>query len=32
MEGYLRISFCSDVDSIKKGVSRIREFLDGENL
>ena len=32
MEGYLRISFCSDVDSIKKGVSRIREFLDGGNL
>jgi aspartate aminotransferase len=32
MEGYLRISFCSDVDSIKKGVSKIREFLDGENL
>jgi aspartate aminotransferase len=32
MEGYLRISFCSDVDSIKKGVSRIREFLDRGNL
>jgi len=32
MEGYLRISFCSDVNSIKNGVSKIRNFLDGGNL
>lgn len=27
MDGYLRISFCSSIDDIKKGIRRIGEFL-----
>ncbi|MEF3280456.1 MAG: pyridoxal phosphate-dependent aminotransferase [Elusimicrobiota bacterium] len=32
MEGYLRISFCGADNDIKRGVDRIREFVDGGNL